>query len=885
MVQQVVRALILILMIALCQVFLPLTARADYISLYLKGDGVPSASLSETTPTETILPNYDPSRDSDPGLYLQRGEGLGETDPLKYQMWVSSSNGISINGPVDLIFWSAVQDFDTVKRGIVRAGLYECDPDGSNPTLIAEGQKDMDPWSGGSGTWVEHTIAFGNITRTIAAGRSLALKVVVDTDSDDGMWFAYDTLSYPSRLFVASFPASDISIDCDFSDWMDGDGTEFVIDDMGGQNDWSSPKKLDITRFGIDSNHIDTLYVLFGYDDVPPAGTVAAILIDTDLDDNANLAFVITADDPGTMVELYSGDDTLSYGLENPVLVKTYGPSDFCAGSASGPWDTDWFVEAGLPFGDMEFSGGYCLLTSMISYADTSFLSSPRDSIFGVGSQNYDQRIIYNTDGGTAQVIDVPTAPCISGTVYADEGVSPVGSGYMVRVLANGTDIGSHQTDSIGGFYIPASINADDTILVYIDNAVGCQGNTVTVSDGGQLSDVDIYCDHVITRHDNGGTLSTATMASAKGGATDSDILYSVSGGTNLTVTGTGTELYLPTGYGFAPGGDITTPNMKNLGTFTGGTGTIDINGTLALSDGSFTATSGTMSVAGDFTRAGGTFTHNSGTVTLDGTGQAISGSTTFNNLTKTAAATDTLTFEAGFTETIVGTVTLTGAGGNLLNLRSSIEDTPWNFTVNAGATKDISYVDVKDSDASGSDATQKPINPTYSVDSGNCIDWFSLLPDIIMVKSVQTFSDPYNGETNPKGIPGAVMLYTVSATNQGIGATDADTVFLTDPIPVNTELFVGDINGVGSGPVLFTDGTPPDDSGLTYTFTGLNIFTDDVDFSSDDGSSYTYVPVPDTDGFDANVTHMRINPKGTFKAASGGDIPTFEVKFKVRVE
>jgi CSLREA domain-containing protein len=157
------------------------------------------------------------------------------------------------------------------------------------------------------------------------------------------------------------------------------------------------------------------------------------------------------------------------------------------------------------------------------------------------------------------------------------------------------------------------------------------------------------------------------------------------------------------------------------------------------------------------------------------------------------------------------------------------------------------------------------------------------ILPDIIMVKSVQTFSDPYNGETNPKAIPGAAMLYTVAATNQGAGTADTDTVLITDPISTNTALFVGDINGSGSGPVLFTDGATA--SGLSYTFTSLNSTTDDVDFSNDGGTTYTYVPVPDADGFDANVTHMRVTPKGTFNAASGGDIPSFEVKFKVKVK
>ena len=161
-------------------------------------------------------------------------------------------------------------------------------------------------------------------------------------------------------------------------------------------------------------------------------------------------------------------------------------------------------------------------------------------------------------------------------------------------------------------------------------------------------------------------------------------------------------------------------------------------------------------------------------------------------------------------------------------------------------------------------------------------IEYASLAPDIIVVKSVQTFSDPYNGETNPKAIPGGVILYTITASNQGVGTTDADTVELTDPIPANIALFVGDINGAGSGPVLFTDGAIA--SGLTYTFITIDDLTDDVAFSVD-GTNYDYIPVPDADGFDASITHMRVNPKGTFNAASGGNTPSFEVKFKVRVE
>jgi uncharacterized repeat protein (TIGR01451 family) len=153
-------------------------------------------------------------------------------------------------------------------------------------------------------------------------------------------------------------------------------------------------------------------------------------------------------------------------------------------------------------------------------------------------------------------------------------------------------------------------------------------------------------------------------------------------------------------------------------------------------------------------------------------------------------------------------------------------------------------------------------------------------MPNIVMVKSAQIVSDPYNGGVNPKAIPGAVMLYTITLTNQGTGSGDA--VVLTDPIPLNTTLFVNDIGGVGSGPVLFTDGAIP--SGLTYSFLGLGNGGDSLSFSNNNGATYAYTPVPDGNGFDSNVTNIRIAPSGALNGAVGANQPSFTVNFRVKV-
>ena len=105
---------------------------------------------------------------------------------------------------------------------------------------------------------------------------------------------------------------------------------------------------------------------------------------------------------------------------------------------------------------------------------------------------------------------------------------------------------------------------------------------------------------------------------------------------------------------------------------------------------------------------------------TATGTGAlTITGNNTFANLDLECTTARTITFPSGGTQTITGTLTLLGASGQLLSLRSSATPTKWY--INA-ATTSAQYCDVKDSTASG---TGTPINDTTGgVDSGNNIGW-----------------------------------------------------------------------------------------------------------------------------------------------------------------
>jgi uncharacterized repeat protein (TIGR01451 family) len=156
------------------------------------------------------------------------------------------------------------------------------------------------------------------------------------------------------------------------------------------------------------------------------------------------------------------------------------------------------------------------------------------------------------------------------------------------------------------------------------------------------------------------------------------------------------------------------------------------------------------------------------------------------------------------------------------------------------------------------------------------------IIPALTVVKSSSIVSDPQNGATNPKAIPGALMNYTVTVTNTNAGTADAASTTITDAVPSNMRLYVGDVGGVGSGPVAFTNGATT--SGLGYSFTSLASITDGIAFSNNGGATWTYTPVPDANGYDSNVTNFRISPTGTFNGAASGNTPSFQLQLRMQV-
>jgi len=131
------------------------------------------------------------------------------------------------------------------------------------------------------------------------------------------------------------------------------------------------------------------------------------------------------------------------------------------------------------------------------------------------------------------------------------------------------------------------------------------------------------------------------------------------------------------------------------------------------------------IALAGNFINKMGTgaLLARRGTVTLTGGSQTLSGSTIFNNLTKNVTSAATLTFDHAGTQTVSGALLLSGAAENLLSLRSTVSAVGARLKL-LGSTQSLSYLDVKDNDASGGQTLLCSSKNSGCVSNGNTLNW-----------------------------------------------------------------------------------------------------------------------------------------------------------------
>ncbi|MEM7431105.1 MAG: hypothetical protein AAF351_04095 [Pseudomonadota bacterium] len=172
-------------------------------------------------------------------------------------------------------------------------------------------------------------------------------------------------------------------------------------------------------------------------------------------------------------------------------------------------------------------------------------------------------------------------------------------------------------------------------------------------------------------------------------------------------------------------------------------------------------------------------------------------------------------------------------------------------------------------------DTERNHINETAGVVAASADFHANFDVDLLVTKTVSALSDPVNAGSNPKSIPDSTVGYTVSVQNRGSVSPDNDSVEITDDVPTELALCVTAACFAG-GPVVLDVSGSPIPPGVTIG---------SVDYSDDGGLTFTYVPVPDADGFDPAVTDVRVTMAGTLAPIGTGGEPSFELQFAARVE
>lgn len=158
----------------------------------------------------------------------------------------------------------------------------------------------------------------------------------------------------------------------------------------------------------------------------------------------------------------------------------------------------------------------------------------------------------------------------------------------------------------------------------------------------------------------------------------------------------------------------------------------------------------------------------------------------------------------AGLTLTAVAAQSTGGTGAYVATGGTLAADAA---ETNTGSADDTTFTDTVFGDVAGD--TDGAQDGRHSDDD----EYDVVTAALVVVKSATVVSDPFNGISFPKAIPGAVVEYCLDVNNTGAAA--AGSIILTDAIPANTTYVAGSIKSAPTGAGTVCDlgtGTVEDD-------------------------------------------------------------------------
>ncbi len=142
----------------------------------------------------------------------------------------------------------------------------------------------------------------------------------------------------------------------------------------------------------------------------------------------------------------------------------------------------------------------------------------------------------------------------------------------------------------------------------------------------------------------------------------------------------------------------------------------------------------------------------------------------------------------------------------------------------------------------------------------------------LTVVKSSTAFSDPVNGASSPKAIPGADMRYSITVSNSGSLGVSSSTLEIIDKVPANLVYNSGAAATFANGAIA---------SGLSFNAANDVRFSNSTTGAPANFAACTYTPVT---AYDPAITYVCMRPTGTMAAASSSGQPSFTVTFRARI-
>lgn len=180
-----------------------------------------------------------------------------------------------------------------------------------------------------------------------------------------------------------------------------------------------------------------------------------------------------------------------------------------------------------------------------------------------------------------------------------------------------------------------------------------------------------------------------------------------------------------------------------------------------------------------------------------------VNGNAAYDPGVDTESFIDTLAEDTSARVFIVADVPVTASNGQYANVqlaaRAAVPGTSGaTLVTETGGADNPAAVDVvfADGGAVARDGVHEAADQ-YAIQSAS----------LTVAKTSAVVNDPFNGAVNPKAIPGAVVRYTITVTNNST-TTGADSVVLTDQIPTNTTFVPGSLT---LNAAALTDGADAD--------------------------------------------------------------------------